>query len=109
MSVALLQRGPSRVEETTYLGRRFSLSAHSPLRESHRWANHSSLRRPNSRASLPSASSSETLAHASRSLPPNWPNQPPSLKSSLPSGSWTTPSSETFVLITIFPILGSFL
>src|SRR5258708_19571059 len=36
------------------------------------------------------------------------PNQPPSLKPSLPSGSWTTPSSETFwgPLITIFPIFG---
>ena len=53
---------------------------------------------------MPSASSSMTLAHASRSLPPNRPNQPPSSKPSWPSGSWTTPSSETFVLITIFPI-----
>ena len=29
------------------------------------------------------------------------------LKPSLPSGSWTTPLNETFVLITIFPIFGS--
>src|SRR5713226_8282952 len=103
-TVALLHLGPSRVEDTTYLGRLFNLSAHSPLRDSHRAANHSSLRRPSSRASVCSASSSETLAHSSRSLPPNSPNQPPSLKPSLPSGSWTTPSSETFVLMTIFPI-----
>src|SRR5713101_865430 len=106
-TVALLHLGPSRVEDTTYLGRLFNLSAHAPLRDSHRAANHSSLRRPSSRASVRSASSSSTLAHSSRSLPPNWPNQPPSLKPSSPSGSWTTPSSETFVLITIFPIFGS--
>src|SRR5918994_4203115 len=104
-TVELLQRGCSRVEDTTYLGRLFNLSAHSPLRDCHRSANHSSLRRPSSRASVPSASSSSTLAHASRSLPPNWLNQPPSLKPSSPSGSWTTPSSETFVLMMIFPIV----
>src|SRR5712691_3820961 len=103
-TVELFHLGSSRVEDTTYLGRLFNLSAHAPLRDSHRAANHSSLRRPSSRASVPSASSSSTLAHASRSLPPNWPNQPPSLKPSSPSGSWTTPSSETFVLITIFPM-----
>src|SRR5947207_2304883 len=95
-TVALLQRGASMVEDTTYLGRLFNLSAHSVLRDSHLSANHSSLRRPSKRAAVPSASSNETLAHSSRSLPPNWPNQPPSLKPSAPSGSWTTPSSETF-------------
>src|SRR6266436_8163429 len=103
-TVALVHLGSSRVEDTTYLGRLFSLSAQAPLRDSHRAANHSSLRRPSSRASVRSASSSSTLVHSSRSLPPNWPNQPPRLKPSRPSGSWTTPSSETFVLITIFPI-----
>src|SRR5271169_6529287 len=105
--VELLHWGSWRVEDTTYLGRLFSLSAHASLLGSHRAANHSSLRRPSRRASVPSASSYSTLAHSSRSLPPNWPNQPPSLKPSSPSGSWTTPSNETFVLITIFPILGS--
>src|SRR6266446_3590436 len=104
-TVELVQRGRSRVEDTTYFGRLFNLSAHSPGRDDHRVPNHSSLRRPSSRASAPSASSNSTLAHSSRSLPPNWPNHPPSLKPSSPSGSWTTPSSETFVLITIFPIL----
>src|SRR6266566_8734282 len=103
-TVELLHLGSSRVEDTTYLGRLFNLSAHSPLRDTHRAANHSSLRRPSSRASIRSASSRETLAHSSRSLPPNWPNQPPSLKPSSPSGSWTTPSSEAFVVITIFPM-----
>src|SRR5580658_746074 len=103
--VELLHFGSWRVEDTTYLGRLFSLSAHSPLLASHRAANHSSLRRPSSRASVPSASSNSTLAHSSRSLPPNWPNQPPSLKPSSPYGSRTTPSNETYVLITIFPIL----
>lgn len=92
------------MEDTTYFGRLFNLSAHAPVRDAHRVANHSSLRRPSSKASVPSASAYKTLAHSSRSLPPNWPNQPPSLKPSAPSGSWTTPSSETFVLITIFPI-----
>src|SRR5208282_846221 len=106
-TVALLHLGSWRVEDTTYLGRLFNLSAHAPLLDSHRVANHSSLRRASSRASARSASSSETLAHSSRSLPPNSPNQPPSLKPSLPSGSWTTPSNETFVLITIFPIVAS--
>src|SRR5207248_7571335 len=86
------------------LGMLFSRSAHSPVRDAHRVANHSSLRRPSSRASARSASSVSTSAHCSRSLPPNWPNQPPSLKPSSPSGSWTTPSSEAFVVITIFPM-----
>src|SRR5690349_3397703 len=103
-TVALVQLGSSRVEDTTYLGRLFSLSAQSPLRDSHRAANHSSLRRPSSRASAPSASSSASLAHASRSLSPVRPNQPPCLKPSSPVGSWVTPSSETFSLTTIFPI-----
>src|ERR1022692_4072617 len=103
-TVELFQRGCSRVEETTYLGRLFNRSAHSPVRDDHRAANHSSLRRPSSRASALSSSSSSTLAHSSRSLPPNWPNQPPCLKPSSPVGSWTTPSSEMFSLITIFPI-----
>src|SRR5580704_18099376 len=104
-TVELLHLGSCRVEDTTYLGRPFSLSAHSSFLDSHRAANHSSLRRPSSSACVPSASSNSTLAHSSRSLPPNWPNQPPSLKPSSPSGSWTTPSNETFVLITIFPML----
>src|SRR5260370_29310082 len=96
-TVELLHLGSSRVEDTTYLGRLFNLSAHSPLRDCHRSANHSSLRRPSRRASVRSASSSSTLAHASRSLPPNWLNQPPNLKPSSPVGSWPTPSSATFV------------
>src|SRR5712692_10204688 len=103
-TVELLHSGFTRVEDTTYLGRPFSLSAHSPLRPVHRGPKYSSLRRPSSRASAPSASSNSTLAHSSRSLSPTWPNQPPCLKPSSPVGSWTTPSSETFSLITIFPI-----
>jgi SnoaL-like domain len=50
----------------------FNVSAHSPLLDSQREANHSSLRRPSSRASAPSASAVSTLAHSSRSLPPNY-------------------------------------
>src|ERR1035438_9203900 len=103
-TVTLVHLGSSRVEDTTYLGRLFSRSAHSPGRDAHRAPNHSSLRRPSSRAEVRSASAYSTLPHSSRSLPPCWTNQPPSLKPSSPSGSWTTPSSETFVLITIFPI-----
>src|SRR3954463_1167874 len=45
-----------------------------------------------------------TLARSSRSRSPTWKNQPPCLKPSSPVGSWTTPSSETFSLITILPI-----
>src|SRR5258708_33310007 len=104
-TVTLVHLASSRVEDTTYLGRLFSRSAHSPGRDAHRVPNHSSLRRPSSRAAVRSASAYSTLPHSSRSLPPSWTNQPPSLKPSSPSGSWTTPSSETFVLITIFPIL----
>jgi hypothetical protein len=37
----LFQSGSSRVEDTTYLGMLFSLSANSPLRDGHRAANHS--------------------------------------------------------------------
>src|SRR5947208_4960993 len=39
--------------------------------------------------------------------PSIWPIQPPRPKPSWPSGSWTTPSSETLMLITIFPMAGS--
>src|SRR5256885_14376783 len=83
-TVELLQVGSTRVEDTTYLGRLFNLSAHSPGRDDHRAANHSSVRRPNSSASVASASSNSTLPHSSMSLPPNWLNQPPSLKPSSP-------------------------
>src|SRR5258707_15575706 len=103
-TVELFHLGSWRVEETTYLGRLFSLSAHSPGRDDHRTANHSSLRRPSRKASVRSASSLSILAHAARSLSPTSTNQPPRVKPSLPSGSWTTPSTDTFVLITIFPI-----
>src|SRR5215469_18240000 len=91
----------------TYLGRLFNRSAHSPGRDAQRVPNHSSLRRPSSRAEVPSASAYSILAHSSRSFPPAWPNQPPRLYPSSPSGSWTTPSSDTFVLTTIFPIFRS--
>src|ERR1700722_8907436 len=103
-TVTLVHLGSWRVEDTTYLGRLFNRSAHSPGRDAHRAPNHSSLRRPSSRAAVRSASAYSTLPHSSRSLPPSWTNQPPSLNPASPSGSWTTPSSETFVLITIFPI-----
>src|SRR3954471_21683309 len=93
------------VEDTTYLGRLFNLSAHSPLRPTQRGPKYSSLRRPNSRASAPSASSNSTLAHSASSFSPTALNQPPCLKPSSPVGSWTTPSSVTFSLMTIFPIL----
>src|SRR6202050_2852188 len=103
-TVALPHLGSSRVEDTTYLGMLFSRSAHGPLRDSQRVANHSSLRRPSSRASARSASSNRTLAHSARSKSPTRLNQPPFRRPSSPVGSWTTPSSETFSLITIFPI-----
>src|ERR1700722_9124072 len=79
ITVELDHMGSFGVEDTTYLGMLFNLSAHSPLRDSQRVANHSSLRRPSSRASAPSASSVSTLAHPARSLPPNRVNQPPSV------------------------------
>src|SRR5215471_7001964 len=104
-TVPLPHLGSSRVEDTTYLGMLFSLSAHSPLRDSHREAKYSSLRRPSSRASAPSASPSSALAHSSRSLSPIRRNQPPCRKPPSPVGSWTTPSSERFSLTTIFPML----
>src|SRR5215472_610793 len=107
-SVELLHLGSSRVEDTTYLGRLFSRSAHSPFRDSHRAANHSSVRRPSSRALAPSASSSSSLVHSSRAFSPISKNQPPCLKPSSPVGSWTTPSSETFSLMMIFPMSVSF-
>src|ERR1700721_4829410 len=107
-TVELDHLGTFDVEDTTYLGRLFNRSAHSPDRSSHRVANHSSLLRPSSMASDCKASSVSTLVHPSRSLPPNCPNQPPCLKPSCPSGSWMTPSSETLVVTTIFPTLSSF-
>src|SRR5256885_9963569 len=104
--VELFHLGSRRVADTTYLGRLFNLSAHSPVRDAHRAANHSSLRRPSSRASVASASSRKKRAHSSRSWSEIWPNQLSGLKRSAPVGSsnWTTPSSETFSLTTIFPI-----
>ena len=62
--------------------------------------------RPSSHASARNASSSASLLHSSRSVPPNSTNQPPSPKPSWPSGSCTTPSSDTFCgpLSTILPI-----
>src|SRR3954470_14099824 len=102
--VELLQWASTTVDDTTYLGRLFNLSAHSPLRPTHRGPKYSSLRRPSSRAWAPSASSNSTLAHSANSFSTIWLNQPPCLKPSSPVGSWTTPSSVTFSLITIFPI-----
>src|SRR5215207_3607683 len=103
-TVELLHRGSRRVEDTTYLGRLFNRSAHAPLRESHRAANHSSLRRPSSSAWALEASSSSSSAHAWRSLSPTRKNQPPRPKPSSPVGSCTTPSSETFLLTMILPM-----
>src|SRR5690348_4757318 len=104
-TVTLVHAGSWRVEDTTYLGRLLSRCAHSPARDDgHRAPNHSSLRRPSSRAAARRASAYSTLAHSSRSLPPDLANQPPRPKPSLPSGSCTTPSSDTFVLMMIFPI-----
>src|SRR5215469_5334145 len=106
-TVTFVHLGSWRVEDTTYLGRLFNRSAHSPGRVAHRAPNHSSLRRPSRRAAAPSASAYATFRHSSRSLAPYLTNQPPRLKPSPPSGSWTTPSSDTFVLMTIFPMFGS--
>src|SRR6185437_10549528 len=103
-TVALVQLGRSRVADMTYLGRLFSWFAHSSVLVAQRVANHSSLRRPSSRAAVPSASSYKTLPHSVRSSPPERRNQPPSRNPSLPSGSSTMPSTEQFVLITIFPM-----
>src|ERR1700722_6495126 len=103
-TVELVHLGSTRVEDATYFGKPFNPYPPSPGRGDPRVPNQSSLRRPSRRASVPSASSNSTLAHSSRSLPPNSLNHPPNLKPSPPSGSWTIPSSDAFVLITIFPI-----
>jgi hypothetical protein len=100
--VVLFHSGSSRVEETTYLGMLFSLSARAPSRDGHRAAKNSYVRRPNSCASAPSASSSSLLPASARSV--TLPTQPPCLNPSTPDGSSMTPSSETFSLMTIFPI-----
>src|ERR1700722_17131441 len=86
-SVALLHFGSLRVEDTTYLGRLFSLSAHSPVLAAQRAANHSSVRLPSSRASVPRASSSMIVPHPLRPSPPEARNQPPRPNPSLASGS----------------------
>src|SRR6202020_1884957 len=104
-TVALVHLGSSRVEDTTYFGRLFNLSTHSPLWDGDRVPKYSSLRRPNSSASAPCASASSTSVHASQSRPMNCTNQPPCLNPCSPLGSSTTPSSETFWLTPIFPIL----
>src|SRR6478736_6604199 len=102
-TVELIQTGSSSVDETTYLGRLFSLSAHSPSRGFHREPKYSSLRRPRSKAEAPSASSSPRPAQSSRSPFRYCWNQPPCLEPSSPVGSPMTPSSETFSLIRILP------
>src|SRR2546427_4137218 len=103
-TVELFQSGSFRVEDRTNLGISFNLSANSPLRDGHRAARNSYVRRPNSWASAPSASSSRTLAASSRPRSPTRPTQPPRPKPSAPAGSWTTPSTVTFSLTTILPI-----
>src|SRR5439155_20795542 len=101
-TVELFQSGSSRVADTTYFGMLFNLSANAPVRDGHRAANHSYVRRPISMASAPRASSSASLASAGRSL--IRPTQPPRGKPSSPAGSWMTPSSDTLSLTTIFPM-----
>ena len=104
-TVELFQRGSSRVEDTTYLGRLLSLSAHSPLRDDHRDAE-PLVAAPTQQQGL----GAQRLVE--RDLGPLLRGPCPqtrrtsrrSLKPSSPSGSWTTPSSEMFVLMTIFPI-----
>src|SRR5436190_2374120 len=103
-TVELFQAGSSRVEDTTYFGMPFNLSASSLLRDGHRAARNSYIRRPNSWASAPSASSSNTLPASSRPRSPTRPTQPPRAKPSTPAGSCTTPSTDTFSLTTIFAI-----
>src|SRR4029453_8699698 len=83
-TVAFVHLGSSRVEDTTYLGRLFNLSTHSPLWDVDRLPKYSSLRRPISRASAPCASASSSVAHASQSWPMNCSNQPPCLNPSSP-------------------------
>src|SRR3954470_15052815 len=54
-TVELFQSGSTRVEDTMYLGRLFNLSASSPLRDGHRAAKNSYLRRPNRKPSARAA------------------------------------------------------
>src|ERR1700749_4437493 len=96
-TVTLVHLGPRRVADTTYLGRLLSRSANSPGLVAPRVPNQSSLRRPSSRAAVPSASAHPGLPHSSSSLPPALTNQPPRPEPSAPSGSSTTPSSDTLV------------
>src|SRR5215472_14716265 len=63
-TVTLVHLGSCRVEDTTYLGRLFNRSAHSPGRAAHRAPNHSSLRRPSSRAAVFRASVYSALPHS---------------------------------------------
>src|SRR5579875_2619254 len=104
-TVTLVHLGSSSILDTTYLGRLFNVSAHSPLADDQRGPKYASVPRPISSASAPCASASSTAAHAPRSWPMNCSNQPPCLNPSSPVGSSTTPSRETFSLTTIFPIL----
>src|SRR5438445_4933633 len=81
-TVVLLHWGRSSVDDTTYLGRLFILSAHwrltrSPI-DGAREANHSKLLLPSNSASAARTSFVSLTTHSSRSLPPtNWWNQPP--------------------------------
>jgi RNA polymerase sigma factor (sigma-70 family) len=70
-TVAFVHLGSWSVADTTYLGRRFKRSSHSPLMIDDRAPKYSSLRRPISSASAPCASASSSSAHASQSWPMN--------------------------------------
>src|SRR3954451_6667776 len=101
-TVELLHSGLLSVEETTYFGIWLNFSANSPSRDGQASAKPSYVTRPSSSASASRASSSLNLSPSSPRLYSKL--QPPYLKSSLPPGSSTTPSSDTNSVTTIRPI-----
>ena len=94
-TVELVHSGSSSVEDTTYLGRPFNRSAHSPLREP---ARPRTTRRCAGRAAGPRrASASSSTTWPTPRGPPTELAEPAAVPEALlAAGSWTTPSSETF-------------
>jgi hypothetical protein len=100
----LAHLGSCRVEDTTYLGMRFSLSAHSPVRAAQRAKNHSSLRRPSSRASAPSASSVSRRSSGAEVLAAELVEPAAEPEALLAVRVLHDPVDVVFVVITILPM-----
>src|SRR5262249_31441245 len=102
-TVVLRHSGFSSVDETTYLGSELNLSANSPSTWGHTGAKPSYVTRPRSKASVAIVSSN---LYASPSGPREKSSiQPTRSNASVPLGASTTPSTDTYSVTTILPMV----